>query len=167
MIDKICLFVMFSLFSALSLAGERGYNAVYIDYSGDISYFKVYREKYYDTGVNKNCWATLRGSGVDSFYYKKTPNGLDRSLIDGVLKGDSAAIKKVSMFLRGYKDDQLLSGFDVAFFVDKSGVQLISVGAYGSYNRESYNINRKSPNYIKIDRAICQSLKKVDVEFNP
>lgn len=104
-------------------AGVRGYRVVFIDLTPGqqlIPIFLKYR-KITNLQSVSHCWDGRKGDWIDIAYVNMQPIIISPQTIKLAAAGDEASIKKFARLLSAYRDDEIASGFDGAYFATKEG----------------------------------------------
>lgn len=151
-----------------SIAGVRGYSVVFIDLTPGRQFkpiFLKYRESTNLQTVSR-CWGGRKGDWIDIAYVRTQPISVDLKTIRLSAAGDETGTKEFARLLSSYRDDEITSGFDGAYFLTKERGQYVVAGL----SRDA-SFLRASPIRVKsvksLDQSLCAAAAAFDKSFNP
>lgn len=149
-------------------AGIRGYRIVFIDLTPREQFKPIFLEYRKSTTLKtaSRCWSSRKGDWIDVAYVKTQPIRITQNLLISASSGDASSVKHFSILLKKYRDDELESGFDGAFFATKEKSQNFIIGISNDGMRtKSLPFLKKS---IKtLDQGLCEAADAFDNAFNP
>jgi len=162
------VFLMLLLPLSSVFAGVRGYRVVFIDLTPGEQFkpiFQKYRKMINLQSVS-HCWEARKGDWIDIAYIKTQPIDVALETIKLSAAGDEASVKKFARLLNSYKDDEITSGFDGAYFVAKEGGRYVVSGL----SRDATFL-KAPPVRVKsiksLDQSLCAASAAFDKSFSP
>jgi len=149
-------------------AGVRGYRVVFIDLTPGQQFKPIFLEYRDTTNLQSisHCWNEQKGDWIDIAYVKTQPTSITPEKIKLSAAGDEVSIKEFARLLSSYRDDEITSGFDGAYFVAKEGGQYVVTGL----SRDA-SILKAPPLRVKsiksLDQSLCAASAAFDKSFNP
>lgn len=161
------LFCILLLSTSWGFAGVRGYRVVFIDLTPG-QQFKPIFLKYRKTTTLQTvsrCWGGRKGDWIDIAYVKTQPISVAPETIRLSAAGDEASIKEFARLLSSYRDDEITSGFDGAYFVVKERGQYVVAGL----SRDA-SFLKAPPVRVRstksLDQSLCAATAAFDKSFN-
>lgn len=162
--------VLFTLLLPLGsvFAGVRGYRVVFIDLTPGQQFnpiFQKYRKMINIQSISP-CWDARKGDWIDIAYVKTQPIDVAPETIKLSAVGDEASAKEFARLLNSYKDDEITSGFDGAYFVAKEGDQHVVSGL----SRDATFLKAppvRARSIKSLDKSLCAASAAFDKSFSP
>lgn len=149
-------------------AGVRGYRVVFIDVTPGQK-FKALFLSYRETTSLQNlsqCWNGRKGDWIDIAYVKTQPINVAPNTLKRSASGDEASVREFAKLLSSYRDDEVATGFDGAYFVTQERGQYVVTGL----SRDASFI-KAPPIRVKsvksLDQGLCVASAAFDKSFNP
>lgn len=151
-----------------AFAGVRGHKVVFIDLTPGQQFKPIFQKYMEITSMQSvpHCWDEQKGDWIDIAYVKTQPINITPERIKLSAAGDEVSIKEFARLLSSYRDDEITSGFDSAYFFAKEGGQYVVTGL----SRDA-SILKAPPLRVKsiksLDQGLCEASAAFDKSFNP